>query len=424
MCSGRILVALIAASLAAACVSSDDASSTAGTWVGTITTEGNVTTVVNESGSVWGGAATLVEEASIGVAVGPEEYMLGEIAGLYATEDEIYVLEQSASKVRVYDLAGNHLRSFGHAGQGPGELGRYPRSISVGSDGRIYVADLANRRINIYSREGETAGELPLPARSAPLMAPMVFADDEGIWFAVRVPTEDGSSARTGFQVQTADGPVGDPFLVPEIDYERLFIRVQGRDVGSVPFAPQVAATFSYDRALIAGASDRYEFRMIHPTGETVLVERYWDPAPVTSEEAEYWRRFMLAGFRGIEVDWNGENIPDHKPAFMQFLPAASGEVWVLRQGGGGSGECDLEPEEASTSGFDQDIIACLYPNLFFDVFGRDGRYLGSVEGLQLNANAFPFINGETVIAPFQDDVGTIMVKRYRLVLPEDGEAR
>jgi len=30
----------------------------AGTWVGTIATEGNITTVVNESGSVWGGTAT------------------------------------------------------------------------------------------------------------------------------------------------------------------------------------------------------------------------------------------------------------------------------------------------------------------------------------------------------------------------------
>ena len=43
------------------------ATGTDGTWVGTITTEGNVTTVINEAGSVWGGAATLVEEASIGV---------------------------------------------------------------------------------------------------------------------------------------------------------------------------------------------------------------------------------------------------------------------------------------------------------------------------------------------------------------------
>ena len=62
---GILVTALI---LAVACSPESPDSSGDGTWVGTITTEGNVTTVVNESGSVWGGTATLVEEASIGVA--------------------------------------------------------------------------------------------------------------------------------------------------------------------------------------------------------------------------------------------------------------------------------------------------------------------------------------------------------------------
>jgi hypothetical protein len=319
--------------------------------------------------------------------------------------------------VRAYDLAGSHLRSFGRAGQGPGELGRFTRGMVVGSNGRIYVADLTNQRMNIYSSEGETVGALPLPARTASGMAPMVFADNGGIWLSVRVPGDDGSSAQSGFQVHTAEGPVGDPLLVPEIEYERLSVRVQGRDLGAVPFAPLVVWTFSYDQALIAGASDRYAFRMIRPSGEATLVERFWEPVPITAEEADYWRRFTVAGFGG-RTEWNGENIPDHKPAFMQFLPSVSGELWVLRQGGGGLGVCDLEPEEAATSGFDQDVIACLYPNLFFDVFDRDGRYLGRVEGLQLTNDTLPFVSGDTVIAAVQDDAGTIMVKRYRLVLP------
>ena len=408
---------ITALALTVACAPGTRESNGNGTWVGTITTEGNVTTVINEAGSVWGGTARLVEEASIGVAVGAGEYMLGEIASLYATDDEIYLLDQSVSTVRAYDLAGSHLRSFGRAGQGPGELGRFTRGMVVGSNGRIYVADLTNQRINIYSGEGETVGAFPLPTRSASGMAPMVFADNGGIWLSVRVPGDDGSSAQSGFQVHTAEGPVDDPLLVPEIEYERLSVRVQGRDLGAVPFAPRVVWTFSYDQALIAGASDRYAFQMIRPTGETTLVERFWEPVPVTTEEADYWRRFTVAGFGG-GTEWNGENIPDHKPAFMQFLPSASGEVWVLRQGDGGLGECDLEPEEAATSGFDQDVIACLYPNLFFDVFDRDGRYLGSVEGFQLTNDTPPFVSGDTVIAAVQDDAGTIIVKRYRLVLP------
>jgi len=59
------------------CVSQEDAADSDCTWVGTITTEGNVTTVVNQSGSVWGGTAELVEEASIGVENGLDEYMFG-----------------------------------------------------------------------------------------------------------------------------------------------------------------------------------------------------------------------------------------------------------------------------------------------------------------------------------------------------------
>ena len=44
-------------------------------------------------------------------------------------------------------------------------------------------------------------------------------------------------------------------------------------------------------------------------------------------------------------------------------------------------------------------------------------RCLGKVEGLQLT-NTPPVYLGNTVIVPIEDDGGTIMVKRYRLVLP------
>ncbi|MCH7824022.1 MAG: hypothetical protein IH849_04410 [Acidobacteria bacterium] len=68
-----------------ACATQEEAVDPEGTWVGTITTEGDVTTVVTESGSVWGGTATLVEEASIGVEAGADEYMFGSVAGIWIT---------------------------------------------------------------------------------------------------------------------------------------------------------------------------------------------------------------------------------------------------------------------------------------------------------------------------------------------------
>ena len=128
-----IVVVSVAVLSLTACASQEDAANAEGTWVGTITTEGNVTTVVNESGSVWGGTARLVEEASIGVESGADEYMFGRISSLTADDERIYVLEQSPPVVRVYDLDGTHVMNIGTRGQGPGEFG-FPASIVLMPD--------------------------------------------------------------------------------------------------------------------------------------------------------------------------------------------------------------------------------------------------------------------------------------------------
>ena len=47
-----------------ACSAPPEADAPDTAWVGTITIEGNVTTVINESGSVWDGTATLVASSS------------------------------------------------------------------------------------------------------------------------------------------------------------------------------------------------------------------------------------------------------------------------------------------------------------------------------------------------------------------------
>jgi hypothetical protein len=424
ICARRFLT-ITAAFLALAVIAcgspSNDAPSGSG-WVGTISTEGNVTTVVNESGSVWGGTARLVEEASIGLEVGADEYMFGEITALHATEDAIYVLDTSAEKVRVYDLAGNHLRSFGRAGQGPGELGQFAFGVSVGPDGRVYVDDLWNRRINIYSREGEAIDEIPLSSQVQGGRLGLVLAEGGGVWVQVRVVDADGQSSRTGVRVHTVDGPVGEPILVPEIEYDRHVIRANGRDIEEVPFAATATWTLAYDESLIVGASDRYRFRIIHPDGRTTVVERFWDPVPVTAEEAGFWRRATLAAFRPADLSWNGENIPDHKPAYFRFQPAASGEIWLMRHGPLPPGTCTLEPEQVVEARDPGDYLRCMYGEIIWDVFDRDGRYLGNVEGLPVVSR--PFINGDTVVAVALDDAGTVMVKRYRLVLPgEEGRS-
>ncbi len=103
----------------------------ASTWQGTITTDGAVTTVRTTGGSVWGGMATLVEEASIGVEIGADEYMLGDPWRIWATDDRIYVADAQIPIVRAYDYQGRFLHEVGREGQkDPGSTGFLRSSAS------------------------------------------------------------------------------------------------------------------------------------------------------------------------------------------------------------------------------------------------------------------------------------------------------
>jgi len=76
------------------------------------------------------------------------------VDSLWATDEEILVLDTQVPIIRVYDHDGTFLRNIGRGGQGPGE---YARPFSIGADaaGRLFVADPGNGRISLYSIDGQ-----------------------------------------------------------------------------------------------------------------------------------------------------------------------------------------------------------------------------------------------------------------------------
>jgi DNA-binding beta-propeller fold protein YncE len=71
---------------------------------------------------------------------------------LYAVD--IGGVDSESHRVRVYDAAsGKHLQDIGKRGSGPGEF-NLPRDLAIGRDGRLYVVDGGNFRVQVFERSG------------------------------------------------------------------------------------------------------------------------------------------------------------------------------------------------------------------------------------------------------------------------------
>jgi hypothetical protein len=389
-----------------------------GTWVGTVTTDGNVTTVVNEGGSMWGGTATLVEEASIGVEAGADEYMFGFINSLYANDDRMVILDEHTNIVREYDHAGQFLFNVGGEGQGPGE---YTDAIilTMDSAGRTFVFDIGNYRLTEYAPSGGyvTSWRIPDFGCCAWIMHPQPLGL---LWVPVAEVDRDTRERRYGARLYGGEGPVGEVMWVPEIEFEAATHEADGREIPA-PFSARVIWYPTPEGGIIAGANDRYRFEVVHPDGSKTAVERIVAPTPIDSAEREWQRRLTVATWRGRleNWDWDGAEMPQHKPAFRWFTPAVSGEIWVSRDiGSERLSDCTEDPLEEYSG--ETSIRPCFRAVYAADVFDSDGRFLGEVELPELR----PFVmyaNEKVVIGYVEDEAGTIMLKRYRLVLPGRG---
>lgn len=395
----------------------------AGEWVGTVTTEGNVTTVVNQAGSVWGGSATLVEEASIGVEAGATEYMLGSVGGVYATDEHIVVVDRQVPAVRVYDLDGNHIRDLGQEGQGPGEY-TYPSLVVGDAAGRVFVQESRADLFNVFSIDGEVLGTWP--ARNASCCAyPMVATPRNTLWARTLVRDEETREARYGLQEYGPDGPVGELRYPDEFDFEpvEFDVTLRGRTfTTTAPFSPRSIWVTAPSGALVTGASDRYRLEVQTADGAVLAIEKYWTPVPVEAEEAEWTRRYYVAGFRmegGDDFNWDGAEMPATKPAFSSFVPVPSGDVWVSREGPGERlSDCAEDPVEDGMQAAAE--APCWRSSRLLDVFDSEGRFLGEVETPRgmLVSPSYLRVRGDKVVGVVEDDDGVIMVKRWRLVLP------
>lgn len=391
------------------------------------TTDGNVRTVRNVSGSTWGAPAYLVEELSIGVLEGAEEYMLGQVASIWATDDRVYVIDTQVPVVRVYDHNGQHVADVGRTGQGPGEYGARPGTVVVLSDGTVVLNDQGNERLVFFGRDHD-------PLRT--------WSSEEGHVFDLR-PTNDGTllaglglmpeaPAGNVFELTAAVATIGagpeftDLRLVPTFDLEDQLIVVEtgGRArmglSGRMLLRPAVSWTVRPDGAIVAGASDHYRFEVHSADGAVLSVERLADPVPVSAAEAAYVVRQVEGQVRRMAPDWvyTGRPVATHKPYYVDIRTDIDSRIWVERQGPSvPQTDCVEDPREDGTASLRR---PCWKAPTILEVFDPEGAYLGEVRRPDDLTFEATFVNGDEYWAAVEDTDGLVTVRRFRIVTPAD----
>jgi len=428
-----LLAAPVAAVLlmAAACGPSSPAEDPAASgWQGTTVQEGSTLTVRTTGGSVWASEGRLIEEAAIGTETRGENDLLGQVYGIDATADRIFILDPIFFTIRVYDLAGDHIMNIGQRGQGPGEL-LSPTDMGIDPTRGHLIVRESGGVLHRFTLSGEYV-EVLRPGLQGALIGQelMLRVTRQGATivphFSYRPAPDTDLGQVSTFVLHTVDstGAIAGSLPLPDYDHEHFMLTARAGPEGSyrpqpVPFGPQEVWSIGWDGALITGYAAEYHFEIHYPDGRRTIIEREAEPVRVPPEEREAARRQVFGIMRDFRPDWvwNGPEIPTTKPWYDAIFPDRSGRLWVLRTGQGRRAEEWTEPDD--WRGWEQNPE--WVQERWFEVFGETtGRYLGRVavpEGFVSILE--PVIDGDTFICLTEDEAGRHVVRRYRLEIPE-----
>lgn len=258
-----------------------------------------------------------------------------------------------------------------------------------------------------------------------PGMDGQLIADDDGTAY---VPSywREGQTPASGFIVLDRDGDELRRVAKPDFDASawRLVARSSSeRMTTTVPFSPQLIWNVLLSQTTVEGVSDRYRFELRQPDGRVTVIERAVELPDVSAKEAQWETTRLTSRMRRLDPDWDWSvnPVPSRRPAFEGFLGDRDGRVWVIRAVRTERvPDCDPTPEID-----DPRPTSCWRSVTGLDAFEEEtGRYLGQTEvpGIDL-LRVQPAFLDNSVITAVQANDGTIMVKRYRLVLPgEEGQ--
>ncbi len=305
-------------------------------WKGTITTENGVTVVHNPKEPMYGEDALVLEEdLSIGESASDEDYLFSRIRSITVDDaGNIYALDSKENHVLAFDSTGKHLKTFGRAGQGPGEF-RLPLTLGLANHDEIVIED-SRRHLVYYSTKGEYIRDLPI----AKAGVARISLDSSGNILGI-VIKRDKESPR--YEIQKFDPEMN---LIQSLDSRPT---PSADNEGFNPFSGSTLYTFDKDDRIVCSVSDRYEIKIYDTTGILIkkIIKEY-DPVEITEEEKRETKEEMPPELKLV--------MPKYHSALRWISTDDEGKIFVMTW-----------ERIPGSDGY------------YHDVFDSEGRYLAKI---------------------------------------------
>ncbi|MEM7414152.1 MAG: 6-bladed beta-propeller [Gemmatimonadota bacterium] len=347
----------------------------------------------------------------IGVVDGAAAYSFSVVGDVVVADDgSIVVTDRRSRQIRVFDNSGTHLRSFGRAGDGPGEFASSPWIAGVAGDS-VFAFDSRSARVTAFSLEGELLEEVSV--RSETVGRPLLALRQEDGTYLTRSRWINPETANEIHDLQL----VVDSMVVERLGadggfLDTVFVAAETPRARSIQGSPdtgfrvrQVVPPFLPSAHLISVSSTPVfayseDFDVALGIGDEPVPQRLRVSGvrhPATGAELRAIQEAILVadlGEDGITPQTRQvlEYIPEQPPAFRDLRVSAAGNLWISL----------YDPDRANET--------------TWLVFTLDGDLRGSVRtppGFSLRS-----IEASHVIGVVTDDFDVPFIVRHPLLPP------
>lgn len=375
-------------------------------------------TVVADNPPVWGSDLRLEERVRVGALEGEGFEVFGDVEGVVAdSRGTMYVGDDQALAVRMFDADGSYRGTLGREGDGPGEF-RAVNGVALLPGDRVIVQDTRRARAIVYAPDGTFDSEFQL--FSGLFSVDVTFQTDTLGHTYVRAldrskmgPPDPDGVVDEWHEIWIRHGPGGDvldSIPVPQEDAEGPAMTFTTPSGPRYPYTVETLSAISPAGYLIWGRNDQYAFHRSLPDRRIVRVSKTDDRPEVSPEERREWEA-ILAHLERRNRSEDYPPPPDRKPYFRSLSADIQGRVWIQRYTEW-THRYEYSPQELEARG-DRPTLE-LRESQTFDVFEPEGRLLGTVRlppGSQL-----AFARDDQVWAVVEGALGEQYVVRYALV--------